>query len=200
MIKAGMSASEIATRFQSETFEKEFRNIYKYDMVREELNKMIYELNHYNKVLENTPFRCVYGEDGSLQYYHMCQKCGNILHDPHDEMYVADHDMMCPTCNDLDIETYPFRTIKRGTMHWIHLVRSAQFNDTYNEEHPERAGYISGSAQGLAFGVTRWMAVKWWVFVRWMKIRSVASDIRHPVKYIKAIKKRNDWRKEMEVL
>lgn len=200
MVNEGMKTGDIVERLRSDSFEKEFKETYTYANRNEEFHKMLYELEHYKKVLRDTPFRCVYGEDGSLQYYHMCQECGNILHDPHDEWYVTEHDMMCPTCNGIDVEKYPFKTIARGTMHWVHLVRGAAWNDTYNEENPEHAGYVSGSAKGLAFTVTRWMAFKWWLFIRWNKIKSIVHDILHPIKYIKAIKARNEWRKKMETV
>lgn len=200
MIRESMESSEMMDHFRSDAFEKELKEKYKYADRNEEVNKMFYELRHYKKVLRSTPFRCVYGEDGSLQYYHMCQECGNILHDPHDEWYVTEHDMMCPTCNGVDVEKYPFKTIARGTMHWVHLVRSAEFTDKYNEENPEHAGYISGSAKNLAFRVTRWMAFRWWLFVQWSRIKNIANIIRHPKKHIEGIKARNKWRKEMEAL
>lgn len=191
------TSREIAEHIYSDEFVAAFKTAYPYRDLKEELSKYFYELKHYGRVLEDTPFRCVYGEDGSLQYYHMCQKCGNILHDPHDEWYVTEHDMMCPTCNSIDTEKYLYATIPRGSMKWVHLVRSAEFTDKYNEENPEHAGYVAGSARNLAFRVTCWMAFKWWVFVRWSRIKSVAHNILHPVKYIRIIKKRNEWRREM---
>jgi hypothetical protein len=200
MVHAGKGSAEIVKHLHSKRFEQELKKEYKYINPTEELLKMFYEAKTYGKVLRDTPFRCVYGEDGSLQYYHMCQECGNILHDPHDSQYVADHDMMCPTCNGIDVEKYPYKTIVRGTMHWIHLVRSAESTDRFHEENPEHAGYISGSAKDLAFRVTRLMAFKWWTFVQWSRIKAIANNIRHPKQYIEKIKARNEWRKKMEAI
>ena len=193
-----VESSGMMERFRSHSFEVLFKEQYPYRSRDEELIKMFYELEHYKKVLEDTPFRCVYGEDGSLQYYHMCQECGNILHDPHDEWFVTEHDMMCPTCNGIDTAAYPYKTIPYGSMHWVHLVRSAEFTDKFNEEDPEHAGYVSGSAKSLAFRVTRWMAFKWWLYVQWSRIKSIANIIRHPRKHMEAIRNRNEWRKRMK--
>lgn len=195
-IHQDMESSEIVKYIYSDAFAEEFRNTYKYRDRDEEVKKMFYELDHYKKVLKDTPFRCVYGEDASLQYYHMCQECGNILHDPHNERYVTDHDMMCPTCNGIDVEKYPFKTIAHGTMHWVHLVRSAEFTDDYNEKNPEEPCYISGSAKDLKFRITKTMAIRWWALVQWSKIKHIANIVRHPKQHIEKIKARNKRRAE----
>lgn len=200
MVRESMESNDIKDNLKSDAFQKAFKERYKYRDYNEEIGKLNYEFKTYGKVLRTTPFRCVYGEDGSLQYYHMCQECGNILHDPHDEWYVTEHDMMCPTCNDVDTEKYPYRTIKRGTLEWIHHVRMAAFNDEFNEENPEHAGYVAGSAKDLAFTVTPRMKVKWWFAVRRAKIKHYADIILHPRKHMETIRKRNAWREEMKRL
>jgi len=197
-VQESMESTEIQEHLKSDLFQKAFKEKYPYRSYNEEIGKLNYEWKTYGKVLDSTLFRCVYGEDGSLQYYHMCQKCGNILHDPHDEWNVTEHDMMCPTCNGVDVQRYPYKTILRGSGHWIHLVRGAAFNDKFNEENPEHAGYVAGSAKDLAYTVTPWMNIKWWFIVQWSRVKHYANIIQHPKKHIEAIKKRNAWREEMK--
>lgn len=199
MILKNSPNETIIEHLRSPEFEARFKEHYPYSRLQDEQTKLFYELGTYKKVLAETRFRTVYGEDGSLQYYHMCQRCGNILHDPHDEMYVTDHDMMCPTCNELDVQTFPYTTIPLGSLHWISLVRTAAANDSYNEKHPDKIGYVAGSAKDLAYNITRWMAFKWWVFVRWSRVRAFACIILHPRAHIAKIRKRNAWRREMEI-
>jgi rubrerythrin len=67
---------------------------------------------------------CVTGNDGNLQYIHICSDCGTIIIDDHSAEYQFEcPTLLCPTCNELkENSKYPFQYITRQNEGWISRV------------------------------------------------------------------------------
>ena len=58
------------------------------------------------------------GNDGDLQYWHICLDCGTLICDEHDEDYQYNRPtLLCPICNKAK-DSYPFKYIKYKTDQW----------------------------------------------------------------------------------
>jgi len=103
----------------------EYFKIFNEEIHEMEVCQFFRDVSVYENLYElESSLNIVHGEDGSLQYWYICSKCGNLINDDHSAEYQYDcPSLLCPCCNVVkEGAEYPFRIIPRNTTVWIHKV------------------------------------------------------------------------------
>lgn len=110
----------IADKINSTTksFNKEIKA---YHIERAFVDMKVYDYSVCFEDGEKGHIHLCHGDDGCLQYVHICTDCGTFIINDHSEDYQYNPpSLMCPVCNKLrDPAKYPFQWVPRSSIDWI---------------------------------------------------------------------------------